>query len=163
MTEHDFQENAERYSEYRSLKQKLDFINGDIKGIEKDKIEKIQTDYGNSNIEKYSEEAKNGLKEYLKTMMLAEIERAKSEWRNSNVDIEKKISEALMRVAELDGVYPENEEIGIRGKYVNDYLLAFFLAQLLQSGDMKIKIRPDKIAYLRKLLKMEDEEKDAEL
>lgn len=71
------------------------------------------------------------------------------------MDIEKKLSEALMRVAELDGIYPENEEIGIRGKYVNDYLLVFFLAQLLQSGDMEIKIRPDKIAHLRKLLKME--------
>ena len=78
-------------------------------------------------------------------------------------EFEEKLSEALMRVAELDGVYPENEEIGIRGKYVNDYLLVFYLAQLLQSGDMEIKIRPDKIAYLRKLLKMEDEEKDAEL
>ena len=71
------------------------------------------------------------------------------------MDIENKLSEALMRVAELDGIYPENEEIGIRGKYVNDYLLVFYLAQLLQSGDMEIKIRPDKIAYLRKLLKME--------
>ena len=79
------------------------------------------------------------------------------------MDIEKKMSEALMRVVELDGFYPENEEIGIRGKYVNDYLLAFFLAQLLQSGDMEIKIRPSKIPYLRKLLNMEDEEKDAEL
>ena len=79
------------------------------------------------------------------------------------MDIEKKMSEALMRVAELDGFYPENEEIGIRGKYVNDYLLVFFLAQLLQSGDMEIKIRPSKIPYLRKLLKMEGEEKDAEL
>lgn len=79
------------------------------------------------------------------------------------MDIEKKLSEALMRVAELDGIYPENEEIGIRGKYVNDYLLAFYLAQLIQDGDVEIKIRPDKIAYLRKLLKMEDKEKDAEL
>ena len=79
------------------------------------------------------------------------------------MDIEKKLSEALVRVAELDGIYPENEEIGIRGKYVSDYLLVFYLAQLLQSGDMEIKIRPDKIAYLRKLLKMEDEEKDSEL
>ena len=77
MTEHDFQENADRYSEYRSLKQKLIFVNGDIRGIDAHKIEKIQTDYGNINIEKYSEESKNGLKEYLKTMMLAEIERAK--------------------------------------------------------------------------------------
>lgn len=71
------------------------------------------------------------------------------------MDIERKLSEVLIRVAELDGIYPENEEIGIRGKYVNDYLLVFYLAQLLQSGDMEIKIRPDKIAYLRKLLKME--------
>ena len=71
------------------------------------------------------------------------------------MDIENKLSEAFMRVAELDGVYPENEEIGIRGKYVNDYLLVFFLAQLIQDGDVEIKIRPDKIAYLRKLLKME--------
>ena len=44
------------------------------------------------------------------------------------MDIENKLSEALMRVAELDGVYPEN---GIRGKYVNDYLLVFYLAQLI--------------------------------
>ena len=71
------------------------------------------------------------------------------------MDVENKISEALMRVAELDGIYPENEEIGIRGKYVNDYLAIFYLAQLIQDGDMEIKIRPDKIAYLRKLLKME--------
>ena len=70
-------------------------------------------------------------------------------------EFNKKLSEALMRVAELDGIYPENEEIGIRGKYINDYLLAFYLAQLIQDGDMEIKIRPDKIAYLRKLLKME--------
>ena len=74
------------------------------------------------------------------------------------MDIENKLSEALMRVAELDGVCPENEEIGIRGKYVNDYLLVFFLAQLLQSGDMEIKIRPSKIPYLRKLLNMECED-----
>ena len=71
------------------------------------------------------------------------------------MDIENKLSEALMRVAELDGVYPENEEIGIRGKYVNDYLLVFYLAQLIRSDDMEIKIKPDKIPYLRKLLKME--------
>lgn len=79
------------------------------------------------------------------------------------MDIEKKLAEALMRVSELSGIYPENEEIGIRGKYVNDYLMVFYLAQLIQDGDMEIKIRPDKIAYLRKLLKREDEEKDAEL
>ena len=72
------------------------------------------------------------------------------------MDIEKKISEALMRVAELDGIYPENEEIGVRGKYVNDYMLVFYLAQLIQDGDMEIKIRPSKIPYLMKLLKLEE-------
>ena len=72
------------------------------------------------------------------------------------MDIEKKLSEALMRVAELNGIYPENEEIGVRGKYVNDYLLVFYLAQLIQSGDMEIKIRPSKIPYLIKLLKLEE-------
>ena len=71
------------------------------------------------------------------------------------MDIEKKISEALMRVAELYGIYPENEEIGIRGKYVNDYLAVFYLSQLIESGDMEIKIRPSKIPYLMKILKME--------
>ena len=74
------------------------------------------------------------------------------------MDIEKKLSEALIRVAELNGIYPENEEIGVRGKYVNDYLLVFYLSQLLQSGDMEIKIRPSKILYLRKLLNMECED-----
>ena len=72
------------------------------------------------------------------------------------MDIEKKLSEALMRVAELDGIYPDDEEIRIRVKYVNDYLLVFYLAQLLKSGDMEIKIRPSKIPYLMKLLKMEE-------
>ena len=71
-------------------------------------------------------------------------------------EFEEKLSEALMRVAELDGIYHENEEIGVRGKYVNDYLLVFYLSQLLQSGDMEIKIRPSKIPYLMKLLKLEE-------
>ena len=70
-------------------------------------------------------------------------------------ELEQKLSESLMRIAELRGIYPENEEIGERGKYVNDYLLVFYLSQLLQSGDMEIKIRPSKIPYLMKLLKME--------
>ena len=80
MTEHDFSENAERYSEYRSLKQKLFNINGDLRWIDNhstDDMFKDRNAISGINIEKYSEEAKNGLKEYLKTMMLAEIERAK--------------------------------------------------------------------------------------
>ena len=73
------------------------------------------------------------------------------------MDIENKLSEALMRVAELDGVYPYPDEdtVCVQGNHMNDYALVCYLSQLLQSGDMEIKIRPDKIAYLRKLLKME--------
>ena len=70
--------------------------------------------------------------------------------------IERKLSESLMRIAELRGIYPENEEIGIRGKYVNDYLAVLYLSQLIKSGDMEIKIRPSKIPYLMKLLKLEE-------
>ena len=71
-------------------------------------------------------------------------------------ELEQKLSESLMRIAELRGIYPENEEIGIRGKYVNDYLAVFYLSQLIESGDMEIKIRPSKIPYLIKLLKLEE-------
>ena len=75
-------------------------------------------------------------------------------------EFEEKLSEALMRVAELDGVYPYPDEdtVCVQGKHMNDYILVFYLSQLLQDGDMEIKIRPDKIAYLRKLLKMERED-----
>ena len=75
------------------------------------------------------------------------------------MDIEKKLSEALMRVAELDGVYPYPDEdtVCVQGNHMNDYILVCYLSQLIQSGDMEIKIRPDKIAYLRKLLNMDIE------
>lgn len=75
------------------------------------------------------------------------------------MDIENKLSEALMRVAELDGVYPylDEDTVCVQGNHMNDYILVCYLSQLIQYGDMEIKIRPDKIAYLRKLLKMEKE------
>ena len=74
------------------------------------------------------------------------------------MNIEKKLSEALMRVAELDGVYPYPDEdtVCVQGNHMNDYILVCYLSQLLQSGDMEIKIRPSKIPYLMKLLKMEE-------
>ena len=72
-------------------------------------------------------------------------------------DFYNKLSEALMRVAELDGVYPYPAEdtVCLQGNHMNDYILVCYLSQLLQDGDMEIKIRPNKISYLRKLLKME--------
>ena len=75
-------------------------------------------------------------------------------------EFKEKLSEALMRVAELDGVYPYPDEdtVCVQGKHMNDYILVFYLSQLLQDGDMEIKIRPDKISYLMKLLKMESKD-----
>lgn len=75
------------------------------------------------------------------------------------MDIEKKLSEALMRVAELDGIYPYPDEdtVCVQGNHMNDYILVCYLSQLLQDGDMEIKIRPSKIPYLIKLLKVEKE------
>ena len=72
-------------------------------------------------------------------------------------EFEEKLSEALMRVAELDGVcpYPDEDTVCIQGNHMNDYLVVGYLSQLLQSGDMEIKIRPSKIPYLMKILKME--------
>lgn len=77
MTEQEFKENAGRYSEYKLLKQKLFFVNGDIKDIDKYAIDKICMGERYINLQKYSDDAKNRLKEYLKIMMLAEIERVK--------------------------------------------------------------------------------------
>lgn len=80
MTEHDFQENVDRYSEYQSLKQKLFNINKNLRWIENHIVNNMYEGRGDIfgiNIEKYSEEAKNGLRDYLKTMMHAEIERVK--------------------------------------------------------------------------------------
>lgn len=73
------------------------------------------------------------------------------------MDVESKISEALMRVAELDGIYPypDEDSVCIQGNHINYYLVVGYLSQLLQSGDMEIKIRPSKIPYLIKLLRME--------
>lgn len=79
MTEQEFKENAGRYSEYKLLKQKLFFVNGDIKDIDEYAIDKICMGERYINLQKYSDDAKNGLKEYLKTMMLAEIEMTKEE------------------------------------------------------------------------------------
>lgn len=72
-------------------------------------------------------------------------------------EFEYKLSETLMRVCELDGVYPypDEDSVCVQAGHLNDYLVAGYLAQLIESGDMEIKIRPSKIPYLMKLLKVE--------
>lgn len=73
-------------------------------------------------------------------------------------EFEHKLSESLMRVCELDGVYPypDEDSVCVQAGYFNDYLVVGYLSQLIESGDMEIKIRPSKISYLMKLMKMEE-------
>ena len=86
---------------------------------------------------------------------LREVSKIQDEIKELKVFSEK-LSESLMRVAELDGVYPYSDEdnICIKGGNLNDYLICGYLSQLIQSGDMEIKINQNKIPYLMKLLKM---------
>lgn len=48
-------------------------------------------------------------------------------------DINKNLSESLLRVGSLEGVVSEHmeDEIAIRGGHLNDYLLVTYLGQLL--------------------------------
>lgn len=65
-------------------------------------------------------------------------------------DFEKKLSDALMRVGFLEGVSCarcEDDEIGISGGHLNDYLLVINMAKLLEDGKLKIEIAPSEIAY----------------
>ena len=77
-------------------------------------------------------------------------------------EINKKLSEALMRVGCLEGVVSEHgeDEIAIRGGHFDDYLLATYLGQLLERGEMEVKVCPDRIEYLLKLLKIDKENAD---
>ena len=71
-------------------------------------------------------------------------------------DINKKLSEALLRAGTLEGVVSEHgeDEIAVRGGHFDDYLLVTYLGQLLERGEMEIKVTPSRIDYLLKLLKI---------
>lgn len=73
------------------------------------------------------------------------------------MSVEKKISEALIRVGHLEGVVSirDLDEIGISAGHFDDYLLAVYLGQLLERGEMEIKVAPSRIPYLMKLLHMD--------
>ena len=77
-------------------------------------------------------------------------------------EINKKLSETLIRAGCLEGVISEHgeDEIAIRGGHLNDYLLAVYLGQLLERGEMEIKVMPSRIDYLLKLLKIGKENAD---
>lgn len=71
-------------------------------------------------------------------------------------EINKKLSEALIRAGCLEGVVSERmeDEVAIRGGHLNDYLLVVYLGQLLERGEMEIKVTPSRMDYLLKLLKI---------
>ena len=71
-------------------------------------------------------------------------------------EINKKLSEALMRAGCLEGVVSEHgeDDIAIRGGHLDDYLLIVYLGQLIERGEMEIKVSPSRIDYLLKLLKI---------
>ena len=72
------------------------------------------------------------------------------------IEINKKLSKALIRAGYLEGVVSEHgeDEIAIRGGHLNDYLLVVYLGQLIERGEMEIKVTPSRIDYLLKLLKI---------
>jgi hypothetical protein len=74
-------------------------------------------------------------------------------------EINEKLSQALLRAGCLEGVVSEHEEdeIAIRGGHLDDYLLVTYLGQLLERGEMEIKVAPSRINYLLKLLKIDRE------
>ena len=71
-------------------------------------------------------------------------------------EINQKLSQALLRVGTLEGVVSEHgeDEIAVRGGHFDDYLLVTYLGQLLERGEMEIKIEPSRMDYLLKLLKI---------
>lgn len=77
-------------------------------------------------------------------------------------EINKNLSEALIRAGCLEGVVSEHgeDEIAIRGGHLNDYLLVTYLGQLIERGEMEIKVTPSRMDYLLKLLKIGKENKN---
>jgi hypothetical protein len=77
-------------------------------------------------------------------------------------NINKKLSDVLLRAGTLEGVVSEHgeDEIAIRGGHLDDYLLIVYLGQLLERGEMEIKVVPDRMEYLLKLLKIDKENKN---
>ena len=72
-------------------------------------------------------------------------------------EINKKLSEALLRAGTLEGVVSEHgeDEIAVRCGHFDDYLIVFYLGRLLERGEMEIKVSPSRMNYLLKLLKID--------
>ena len=72
-------------------------------------------------------------------------------------EINKKLSEALLRAGTLEGVVSEHgeDEVAVRFGHFDDYLIVFYLGRLLERGEMEIKVSPSRMNYLLKLLKID--------
>ena len=69
------------------------------------------------------------------------------------------LAETLNRAGLHKGItYDEDFGLLISSKYVNDYLVVLYLAQLLENGQAEIKIAPSKCEYMFKLLRIKEEE-----
>ena len=78
------------------------------------------------------------------------------------MNIETEIAKALMRVSGCKGVvsYIGDDEVYIKSGHVNDYLLMMYIGQLIERGEMKIEVNPDRINYMKKLLHITGREAD---
>lgn len=69
------------------------------------------------------------------------------------------LSKALKRVGQLEGVRPahgkEDDDLAIKAGHFNDYLLVYYLGQLIERGELELLIQEDRKEYLYKLLHLE--------
>lgn len=64
-----------------------------------------------------------------------------------------KLSKALKRVGQLEGVSAHGEDdLAIKGGHFDDYLLVYYLGQLVERGEIELLIQEDRKAYFNKLL-----------
>ena len=60
-----------------------------------------------------------------------------------------KLSKALKRVGE--------DDLAIKGGHFDDYLLVYYLGQLVERGEIELLIQEDRKAYFNKLLHVDSE------
>lgn len=76
-----------------------------------------------------------------------------------NKDFNKELAKVLIRAGCLEGVECSRnieDEIAIVGGHLDDYLLVTYLGQLIERGEMEIKMEPNRIDYAYKLLKIDE-------
>lgn len=70
-----------------------------------------------------------------------------------------KLSKALKRVGQLEGVSPVRgeDDLAIKGGHFDDYLLVYYLGQLVERGEIDLLIKDDRKEYFNKLLHVDSE------